>query len=123
MPQIGAFMKEVYRIYKVVQDFEWSPYTDDMIQVDKDITIKYVDSKEKVDAFLRAIEEHNNKCLHCYNCPILRLTKRQYDNDKHNDVKDYCANKSLVFEGNAIKCNNEKLMDFTEYAYETIQVE
>lgn len=114
---------KIYRIYTIVTTAEYDWFQDDYIDRDEDVTIKFVSSKEKVDKFLKEIEEKNNKALHCYNCPILRLTKRMYDNGKHNDVNDYCCNKDLFFNGNAIFCENEKQMNFDEYFYEEIEVE
>lgn len=113
----------IYRIYKIITVPEYDGYEDDYIDREEDVTIKFVSSKEKADAFLKDIEDKNNKSLHCYNCPIIRLTKRMYNNNKHNDIKNYCNNKDLFFNGNTIFCQNEKYMDFTEYFYEEINVE
>lgn len=113
----------IYRIYKVYTDFEWSPYTDDCIYTDKDETIKYVDSKEKVDVFFKKIEDKNDIAMKCVKCPIISLTKRQYTNGKHSEVNEYCNECDLKFNGNRINCNNYKFTDLTDYKYEEIEVE
>lgn len=117
-------MTKIYRIYKVYTDFEWSPYTDDLIQIDNDETIKYVDSKEKVDSFFKEIEDGNNHGEKCLHCPLINLTKRQYNNGKHDIVIDtYCNEKDIFFDGNHVFCKNEKHIDYTEYGYEEVEVE
>lgn len=114
---------KVYRIYTINTIAEYDGYLDDYIDREEDVTIKFVSSKEKADAFLRDIEYKNNKALPCCYCPIIRLTKRMYNNGKHNDVNDYCSNKDLFFNGNSVFCKNEKKSDYTEYFYEEIEVE
>lgn len=47
---------KVYRIYKMVVSAEYDYYSDDYRDVEEDITIKYVSSKEKADAFLKERE-------------------------------------------------------------------
>jgi len=111
----------IYRIYKIVNEFEWSPYNDDMIQIDNEETVEYVDSKEKVDAFFAKIEEEKGKCEKCLTCPIISLTKRKYNNQK-NCLDSYCDKKNLFFKNNSVFCKNEKHADAAEYGYEEIIV-
>lgn len=113
----------IYRIYKTKIISEYDGYTDDYIDREEDETIKFVSTKEKIDEFFKSVENKNNKALHCFNCPIIKLTKRQYDNGKHINVKDWCSNKDLYFERNRVYCKNEKAVDFDEYNYEEIEVE
>lgn len=115
---------KIYRIYKIVSELEWSPYTDDVMQVDNDVTIKYVDSLQKVDDFINPIEDKNQCAMKCHHCPLINLTKRQYNNGKHNIlINTYCDEKDIEFDGNYVRCKNEKYMDLTEYHCEEIEVE
>lgn len=113
---------KIYRIYKLETQSEYDSYLDDYKEIQVDITIKYVDSYKKVENFMNMIETYNNNCSHCYNCPIIKLTKRKYNNQK-DKIDTYCENKNLVFNGNTISCKNQKYLDFTQYFYEEIIVE
>ena len=44
---------KIYRIYTLQEDMYYSGYTDDYEPIEKDITIKYVNSLEKVKQFLK----------------------------------------------------------------------
>lgn len=120
---------KIYRIYKIIYDVEWDYYNDDFIDCtdcDKEETIKYVDSIEKVDAFLKGIEDGNNSINKCTYCPIINFTKRQYNNGKHDVViNEYCDSKDISFIGNTVKCNNDRSSEYdcSDYYYEEIEVE
>lgn len=113
---------EIFRIYKEVDDFEYSPYTDDVMRVSREETVKYVDSEEKAEAFLKSVEDYNDGCRRCLDCPILKLTKRKYNFHKE-ETDVYCSEKELVFNGNSIYCRKRRVPDYTYYDYERIGVE
>lgn len=115
---------KIYRIYKWIEDFQWDSDTDGLITVDKKETIKYVDSKEKADDFLNSINDNNKTSEKCWYCPIIRLSKRKYNNGKYEDIiNNYCDVKNIYFCGNNVHCENVKSPDFHDYDYEEIDVE
>lgn len=113
----------IYRIYKMITVCDYDASIDDYRDREEDVTIKYVSSKQKVQEFLNQIEAKNKEAYPCTTCPIISLTKRTYNNGKHEDLKKYCNKGDIFFEGNRIFCKNVKSSDFTEYFYEEIEVE
>ncbi len=115
---------KIYRIFKWIQDYRWSPYSDDYMPIDDQETIKYVSSKEKVGIFLQKKADDRQACSKCLHCPLINLTKRQYKNGKHDLViNTYCDNKDIYFQGNNVFCKNEMEADMSDYDYEEIEVE
>jgi hypothetical protein len=117
---------KIYRIHTLQEDMYYSGYTDDYEPIEKDITIKYVNSLEKVKQFLKDIETRNKEIESspCMKCPVWNLTKRKY-NKNPSLISDYCKESDIDFNGNTICCKNLliKEMDFNEYYYEEIEVE
>lgn len=93
--------------------------------IDTDETVKYVDSKDKVDKFFDDIKEQNKNIEKCHHCPLMNLTKRQYTNGKHDMVINSfkCHAKDIYFDGNEVFCKNTATMDLIDYEYEEIGVE
>lgn len=107
-------------------DIELDYYSDDFKDIEIQKTVKYVDSIEKVNSFLKEIEDENNSIRKCLHCPIINFTKRQYNNGKHDIViNNYCDDKNILFLGNTVKCINDKSSkyDCFDYCYEEIEVE
>ena len=119
---------KIYRIYTIKVEMYYSGYTDDYEEIEKDITVKYVSSLEKVNEFLSDIDKRNKEIQSspCMKCPIWNLTKRKYNNNP-SLISDYCKESDIAFNGNTICCKNllikEMKMDFNEYYYEEIEVE
>lgn len=113
---------KIYRIY--TEEYEWDYNRDDFAQICTRKTVKYVDSLEKVKSFLQEKKNDIDRCYKCNHCPITSLTKRQYNNGKHQLVIDtWCNNKDIYFRGNYTYCNNQMKPDYNEYKSEEIEVE
>ena len=112
---------KIYRIYTIKVEMYYSGYTDDYEEIEKDITVKYVSSLEKVNKFLSDIDNSNKIAQKCGMCPINKLTTRKYKNNP-SLVNEYCDHCKPYFNGNVILCANVLSYDYNEYYYEEIEV-
>jgi hypothetical protein len=112
---------KIYRIHTLQEEMYYSGYTDDYEEIEKDITVKYVSSLEKVNEFLSDINKSNKLAQKCGMCPINKLTTRKYKNNP-SLVNEYCDHCKPYFNGNMILCANILGCDYNEYQYEEIEV-
>lgn len=111
---------KIYRIY-----YEIINYNENDIEECEEITVKYVDDIKKYDEFLKKIDDYNKNLPNCYNCPIIHLTKRKYNNKEELYSEFKCNEKNIYYEGNTLICEGFKKYkpDYNTYLYEEINVE
>lgn len=111
----------IYRIYIIEQEYDTDEYGDIIVN-NKDVTIKYVDSMDKVNSFLKLQKKYNKSCEKCLKCDIpFGITKRKYEVNKNK--YNACSKKEIVPDGKYVKCLGMQEPDWNEYLVETIEVE